>query len=235
MAPADFDRDRPRGEAEYAPPGRWAGQGWEMVRREYAGPGAMRPVTWGYTEAWMVPGPYTGRGPRGYRRSDERIWEDVCERLTQHGQLDASGIEVRVENGEVTLEGIVSSREAKRMAEDTAESVPGVRDVHNRLRIGRLEPAPAELAGQPQVLRSQIRVGMDVLGSDGERIGEVKELRDNDFVVDRHLATDIYVPFEVVQTIRANQVVINVPAAQVDTYGWAKMGTIITSPGTGAT
>ncbi|HET7343151.1 MAG TPA: BON domain-containing protein [Methylomirabilota bacterium] len=50
-------------------------------------------------------GPHTGRGPRGYQRSDERIREDVCERMCQSGDLDATDIEVRVSNGEVTLLG----------------------------------------------------------------------------------------------------------------------------------
>ncbi len=86
-------------------------------------------------EWWNVPGPYTGRGPRGYRRSDERISEDVCYRLTQHGGIDASDIEVHVNNGEVTLAGMVDSRQTKRMAEDAIESVAGVQDVHNGLRV----------------------------------------------------------------------------------------------------
>ncbi len=84
---------------------------------------------------WTIPGPYTGRGPRGYQRTDERIPDDVCDRLTQHGQLDARDIDVSARDGEVTLQGTVHSRQAKRLAEDIAESVSGVRDVHNRLRL----------------------------------------------------------------------------------------------------
>jgi len=93
-----------------------------------------RPV-WSYAEVWLVPGPYSGRGPSNYRRSDERIKEDVCERLTYYGQLDASNIEVEVENSEVILKGTVDHRRSKRMAEDIAESVSGVRDIHNQLRV----------------------------------------------------------------------------------------------------
>ncbi len=84
-----------------------------------------------------VPGPYQGVGPRGYQRSDQRISEDICDLLTMHGSVDASDIEVNVQNGEVTLEGTVPSRAMKRMAEDTAESVSGVQDVHNHLHINR--------------------------------------------------------------------------------------------------
>jgi osmotically-inducible protein OsmY len=76
-----------------------------------------------------------GRGPKGYRRSDERIHEDVCDCLTDHPEVDASEIEVEVHHGEVTLAGTVESRYAKRLAEDIAEAVSGVHDVHNRLRV----------------------------------------------------------------------------------------------------
>ncbi|HET7584558.1 MAG TPA: BON domain-containing protein [Gemmatimonadaceae bacterium] len=80
---------------------------------------------------------YAGRGPRGYRRSDERILDDVNEALTRHAGLDPSDIEVRVSAGEVTLSGTVESRRDKRLAEDIADVVTGVVDVHNRLRIAR--------------------------------------------------------------------------------------------------
>jgi hypothetical protein len=80
-------------------------------------------------------GRFTGRGPKGYTRSDDRIREDVSDRLEQHGEIDASEIEVRVSMGEVTLEGIVEDRRTKRMAEDLVENCPGVKQVHNRLRV----------------------------------------------------------------------------------------------------
>lgn len=78
---------------------------------------------------------HRGRGPRGYRRSDARIAEDVNDRLTDDPHLDASDIEARVENGEVTLDGYVESRAAKRRAEDVADSVSGVDHVQNNLRV----------------------------------------------------------------------------------------------------
>jgi osmotically-inducible protein OsmY len=83
----------------------------------------------------LKPGPHTGRGPRGYRRADERIHEDVCDRLTEAGDVDATDIEVKVLAGVVTLSGSVTSRNAKRHAEDLAEGVRGVIDVQNQLRI----------------------------------------------------------------------------------------------------
>lgn len=77
---------------------------------------------------------FRGRGPKGYRRSDERIKEDVNDRLSD-GYLDASEIEVNVQNAEVTLTGTVNSRRDKRLAEDLAESVSGVTNIENRLRV----------------------------------------------------------------------------------------------------
>ncbi|HKU75546.1 MAG TPA: BON domain-containing protein [Pyrinomonadaceae bacterium] len=76
-----------------------------------------------------------GRGPKGYRRSDERIKEDVNDRLGDDYYIDASDIEVSVQNQEVTLTGTVNNRNDKRRAEDLAESVSGVSNVENRLRV----------------------------------------------------------------------------------------------------
>lgn len=80
-------------------------------------------------------GQFSGRGPRGYRRSDERIKEDVCQCLTDDEHIDASNIEVAVNDREVTLTGTVSSRMQKRHAEDIIERLPGVSDVINSLRV----------------------------------------------------------------------------------------------------
>jgi hypothetical protein len=78
---------------------------------------------------------FAGRGPKNYRRSDERIREEICDRLTDDWRVDASEMEVTVNNGQVTLSGSVHSRDEKRKAEDLVESIPGVHDVHNNLRV----------------------------------------------------------------------------------------------------
>jgi hypothetical protein len=80
-------------------------------------------------------GRFAGRGPKGYRRTDERLHEDVCDCLTMHPDVDASEIVVIVAEGEVTLDGSVPERGMKREAEDTVEEISGVRQVHNRLRV----------------------------------------------------------------------------------------------------
>jgi osmotically-inducible protein OsmY len=79
---------------------------------------------------------HKGKGPRGYQRSDDRIREDVCDRLSDDPYLDASDIEVKVSGNEVILSGTVENREDKRRAEDVAERISGVKNVQNQLRVG---------------------------------------------------------------------------------------------------
>jgi hypothetical protein len=81
------------------------------------------------------PASHRGRGPKTYSRSDERIQDDVNDRLTDDPFLDATNVEVAVAQGEVTLTGTVSSRADKRRAEDLADNVSGVKHVQNNLRV----------------------------------------------------------------------------------------------------
>ena len=78
---------------------------------------------------------HRGRGPANYKRSDERLLEDACDRLTEDWGVDASNIQVTVQNGEVTLDGTVESRSQKRRAEDCVHDISGVKHVQNNLRI----------------------------------------------------------------------------------------------------
>jgi len=136
-----FDRPEPgrplehRHEPLYTEPyDRWEPKDYVF----YSGQGYHRE----FIEPYKMPGEgrYAGRGPKGYARNDARIEEDVNERLTEEPELDATEIRVRVEAGEVTIEGGVPDRASKRLAEDICWSVRGVKDTHNRLRVG----APAK-------------------------------------------------------------------------------------------
>jgi osmotically-inducible protein OsmY len=80
-----------------------------------------------------------GKPPKGYRRSDERIREDVCDLLMRRPEIDASDVDVQVKDGEVTLTGTVTERHMKRVIEDIAEDVLGVDDVHNQIKVRRAE------------------------------------------------------------------------------------------------
>lgn len=82
-----------------------------------------------------LPDNYRGRGPKGYRKSDEAIKEDVSEALYRSSDVDASYIEVFVDHGHVTLKGSVSSRYQKKEAEAVVEHLAGVEDVFNELYI----------------------------------------------------------------------------------------------------
>jgi osmotically-inducible protein OsmY len=86
-----------------------------------------------------INGPHRGKGPKGYTRSDARLCEDINDRLYHDPFVDASEIEVTVNNGEAVLTGTVDSREAKRKAEDIAESITGIKDVENHLKVNRTE------------------------------------------------------------------------------------------------
>jgi len=98
-------------------------------------------MTWGEgrsgSERRKPGGSQAGRGPQFQRRSDDKIYEEVWELITNNPDLDASEIELHVESGEVTLTGTVDSRDAKWLTEDLVTSVTGVREVNNRLKVAR--------------------------------------------------------------------------------------------------
>ncbi len=100
----------------------------------YAPPDWMGPSSYEARREWRETS-YVGRGPRGYTRGDERIREDVCDRLTEEPRIDASDIEVKVASGEVSLAGSVRTREEKRFTEDVVERIVGVREVNNNLKV----------------------------------------------------------------------------------------------------
>lgn len=105
---------------------------------------------------------FRGTRPRGYERSDERLRELACEKLTD-ADLDASDIEVTVSQGTVTLEGSVRARWMKHQAEDIVDDIGGVKDIDNHLRVKREDagqgstqaagasgsPAPGSSVGTP--------------------------------------------------------------------------------------
>ena len=132
----DWDRDQPirsrdrddRGSSmRPSTGGLWSA---DEARPEFSGASAA------YGSSTARPQNYWGRGPKGYQRADNRIHEDVCDRLT-YSDVDADNIEVTVQNGEVTLSGSVRDRWDKRRAEDVVEAVSGVKDVHNHIRVSR--------------------------------------------------------------------------------------------------
>src|SRR5689334_13919889 len=90
---------------------------------------------------------------------------------------------------------------------------------------GEILPANSPGAGD-------IQVGMSVVGLDGESVGRVKTVRESDFLVDRPMAHDVYVPFSSVLAmenpadrvrggpIQRDKVMLTIPAADVDDQHW---------------
>lgn len=74
-------------------------------------------------------------GPKGYRRSDERLKEDISERLMVAYHIDSSEVTVEVQGAKVTLDGTVPSRHMKHAIEDLVDGCPGVLDIDNRVRV----------------------------------------------------------------------------------------------------
>lgn len=73
--------------------------------------------------------------------SDEQIQREIWESLRQYGQFDSSWIKIEVDNGHVTLSGLVDNRRARHLAQGATMRVPGVRDIQNQLE---LKPAQTE-------------------------------------------------------------------------------------------
>ncbi len=110
-------------------------------------------------------GGYRGKGPKEYKRSQERIQEDVCDRLTDDDYLDASNISVEIQGNDVVLSGTVNSREQKRRAEDLVERISGVHNVENRIRIDRTAEGNNTFAG-PRTTK----ISDDITDNDRNRI-----------------------------------------------------------------
>jgi hypothetical protein len=76
------------------------------------------------------------RGPKGWRRTDDRILDELAESVARSG-VDAADVELHVSMGVVRLTGTVEHREDRRMLEALAWDVHGVEDVEERLRVRR--------------------------------------------------------------------------------------------------
>lgn len=138
----DRSNDRFEGYRSGNRPGAMPRGGWHE-RDEHSMYGGSQAGRWGGREG-MPPGSrtsgspdYSGRGPSGYRRSDERIAEEINDSLTWDRRVDATDITVEVADGIATLSGTVSDRRMKRRAEDLADDIRGIEDVHNQLRVQR--------------------------------------------------------------------------------------------------
>ena len=75
-------------------------------------------------------------------------------------------------------------------------------------------------AGQSMDYSGQIQEGYTVYGSDEDKVGKVKSLDQNGLLVSRgFLQGDTYVPLSAIASVTEDQVMLNIPASQIDTMG----------------
>lgn len=131
---SDFSRD-PQDEQRWEDRGSGMSRGWREPHGSERGNGA-RQSGGQYGQSFGVSQgtPVRGKGPKGYKRSDERIKEDLIEQLIEQG-IDASEIDLQVSGGEVTFSGTVKTRQERYQFEQLADGISGVIDVTNNLRV----------------------------------------------------------------------------------------------------
>jgi osmotically-inducible protein OsmY len=124
-------------------PARAYGQGGADAYPSYGGRASMRSDT-----SFGESGRYSGRGPKGYQRSDERLQEEIAEQLTRHPDIDASDVTIEVRGGEVTLSGTVSDRQMRYGIEHVVDQTHGVKEIHNNVRVSRPSTGDSTRSGE---------------------------------------------------------------------------------------
>lgn len=104
---------------------------------------------------------YRGVGPRMRHDEDDDLREEICDRLADDPDLDASDILVRVIDNEAILDGTVRHKRDAERAHHLAGDVRGIVYVRDRLRVGR--------SGEDRVRRATIGMGYDDSPSRRER------------------------------------------------------------------
>lgn len=130
--------------------------GYDPMNRQHFAPQAMLPQA--FTPPQFAAPSFRGIGPKGYVRPDERIKEDVCERLFKHPDIDASDVSVEAKQGVVVLAGTVIDRMTKHQIEDLVDNVIGVKDIENNITVrpralleaGMVGRGPAQSQGETQ-------------------------------------------------------------------------------------
>jgi hypothetical protein len=125
------DQWTPTSRGEHSYPG---APGWNDAR-DWADPAGFRTFT--------PRTPAAGRGPKNYRRSDERILEDVYLQLLRDPTIDSSDVSVELHRGVATLSGTVPVRSMKHAIEEIVHAIPGVEEIHNRVKVNAGPPEPA--------------------------------------------------------------------------------------------
>jgi hypothetical protein len=91
-------------------------------------------------------------------------------------------------------------------------------DAQGALDLPRIDTVP----NTPMVERIVPAPGAHVFDPFGEPAGRVKSVRENDFLLARPLARDVFVPFEAIRWPGRETLRISVPNAHVDAAGWER-------------
>lgn len=173
-----FGQDQSSGQRGQGQYGNWHGsQNWQGD--------ALGQSAWSQGQSGRGPaasserGKHWGRGPKGYRRSDDRVQEEVCEALKRDSEVDATNVEVEVKDGEVMLRGTVASRREKRLAEDCVEAVSGVENVQNHLRVSSADGNGSDAAHESgrrssasEITGSSVTHSMGMAGTQGQQAAQ---------------------------------------------------------------
>jgi hypothetical protein len=124
--PRNLGRSRPERGVPFA-------SGWNEAR-DWADPASFRTYR---PRPASVP-----RGPKNYHRSDERILEDVYLCLLRDPHIDSSDVSIEVHRGVATLVGTVPTRHMKHEMEEAIHAIPGIADIHNRVKVNSGPLAP---------------------------------------------------------------------------------------------
>ncbi len=171
--------------------------------------------------------------PVELRREEVRVEErDISDRPVNPNEAfreETLEIPLRGEEAVVQKEAVVTGEVVigKEQTVEQQQVTETVRRQQVELDEGSRQAATS--AGTSEARRAyttpvgqEVRVGIEVVASDGTRIGQVKEVRSNDLLVDRRMARDIYVPFSAVADIGGDRVTLNLPADEVSAKDWTK-------------
>ena len=87
----------------------------------------------------------TNAGPGGSTGTDAALADQVNTAIVHNKQMTGARVEVLATNGVVTLNGQVQNQQQKALAQSTAQQVPGVSSIKNKLLIvttGGAKPKP---------------------------------------------------------------------------------------------
>jgi osmotically-inducible protein OsmY len=76
-----------------------------------------------------------GANSYSYNPTDEELSEELCELLFNEPNIDASHIDLEVQDGLVNIKGSAPNLKMKQLAEKVIQSFPGVNQVINSIVI----------------------------------------------------------------------------------------------------